>query len=122
MLFWDHYQMLCNYNKHREIDQSKFLLMKYICILNFIENHFLTFLLQFNSRERWPVRPADQTHRFDGLDPDLVPTIQRSEGRLCASVSFNIFGKVVTRGFAYNFLAVKGIFLHESRVDGMAGK
>lgn len=96
--------------------------MKYICILNFIENHFLTFLLQFNSRERWPVRPADQTHRFDGLDPDLVPTIQRSEGRLCASVSFNIFGKVVTRGFAYNFLAVKGIFLHESRVDGMAGK
>lgn len=22
MLFWDHYQMLCNYNKHTEIDQS----------------------------------------------------------------------------------------------------
>lgn len=96
--------------------------MKYICILNFIENHFLTFLLQFNSRERWPVRPADQTHPFGGLDPDFFPSIQLSESRLGASVSFITFGEVVTWKFSYNFIVVIGFLIHESRVDRITGK
>lgn len=87
----------------------------------FIDNNFYTFL-QFDSRERWPVGPADQTHPFGGLDPDLVPSIQLSEGRLGASVSFITFGKVVTRKSSYNFLVVIGFLLHESRVDGIYGK